>query len=449
MNPTRPHGSRSRLSFARALITLAGGVAALALPACTHEAPVVARDPFPAHAGDEQPAAKATAKGEFVPMQSNSAAQAPAWVHAAAANALSMRAVPDTIPAGSDALANHIPAENPDAVMVDGMEGLAQLTFAQEGSDFDPCISRDGKWLVYASTQHRPTPDIYLKQVGSRTVTQLTADPSSDVMPSLSPDSSRVAFCSNRNGWWNLYVMSASGGQAVQLSTTNAHDLHPSWSSDGKRLVFCRLGQMSGRWELWVMDVSQPQVAEFIGYGMFPQWSPVAGNGADGADKILFQRGRERGDRAFSLWTIEYKPGSAGNPTEIITTRGSAAINASWSPDGQWIVYSTVQAAPAEGQAARPAADLWLTGADGSGRVNLTGGKFSNLMPVWGADNRIYFVSDRNGLDQVWSIATDKALAAAGASNRGMGGMAAGKKDAHHDGGHEKHSETAAAPEGE
>ncbi|MFN0010327.1 MAG: TolB family protein [Phycisphaerales bacterium] len=312
-----------------------------------------------------------------------------------------------------------IPAENPQVPAVDGMENFSQLTFAADGSDFDPKLSRDGKWLVFASTQHRPTPDIYIKGVSSRTVTQLTSDPASDVMPVLSPDASRIAFASNRaGGVWNLYVMSVKGGQAVQLSTSSAHELHPSWSPDGKRLAFCRLGQMSGRWELWVMDVSQPQAAEFIGYGLFPEWAPVAGTGTDSTDKILFQRGRERGDRAYSLWTLDYKPGLAENFTEVATHRGLATTNATWSPDGQWIVYSTSAPglSPIGGKSGP--SDLWVASIDGASRAALTGGRFANALPTWGADNRIYFVSDRGGIENVWSIAADRALAAAGVTPR-------------------------------
>jgi TolB protein len=312
-----------------------------------------------------------------------------------------------------------LPRENPTSAMIDGMEGLTQATFAAEGADFDPRLSKCGTWLVFASTQHRTTPDIYIKKVGSRTVTQLTADPASDVMPALSPDAKRIAFSSNRNGWWNLYLISIGGGQAVQLSTQAAHELHPTWSPDGQRLAFCRLGQVSGRWEVWVLEVDRPQVAEFIGYGMFPEWNPVAATGFDGSDKILFQRSRERGDRAFGLWTIDYKPGFAGSPTEVVSVPGQAAINATWGPDGRWIAYSTVPvnalSTPGAAPAGRPAAaDLWIASVEGTGRVNLTGGRFTNVMATWGADGRIYFVSDRAGVDNVWSVATDRALAAAG-----------------------------------
>lgn len=319
--------------------------------------------------------------------------------------------------------------------MEEGPDGLRRVSFADEGSDFNPRISRDGRWMVFASTQHRATADLYMKSIDGRTVTQLTADPANDIMPAISPDGQRIAFASDRSGRWQLYVMSAAGGQAVQLTDGVANDLHPTWSSDGKSLAFCRLGSRSGRWEIWVLSPQQPAAAEFIGYGMFPEWCPTPATGAAGSDRILFQRGRERGERAYSIWTVDYKPGWAGNPTEIVSGRDFAAINGTWSPDGKWIAYATVPigndralaalAGTAFGGAwSRPAwrtaeadgdrSELWLTSIDGSARVNLTGGRWVNVMPAWGPSNRVYFVSNRGGLDNVWSLSTERALAGAG-----------------------------------
>jgi len=299
---------------------------------------------------------------------------------------------------------------------LDTMDSLAQVTFASQGSDFDPAVSRDGEYVAYASTQHRPTADIYVKNVNGRTITQLTADPGQDVMPSFSPDGKRVAFASNRSGSWDVYVMSVSGGQAVQVTSDIAHELHPSWSPDGRRLVYCRLGEVSGRWEMWVADVDQPMAGEFIGYGLFPSWCPISDSGVDGRDKILFQRSRERGDRAFSVWTVDYKPGDASSPTEIVSSGNAAVINPTWSPDGTRIVYATVPYTNGSGSTnvVRPqSADLWMCGVDGAARVNLTTGRSVNLMPAWGSDGRIYFVSNRGGVENIWSVGTDKAIMAA------------------------------------
>lgn len=310
------------------------------------------------------------------------------------------------------------PGVQPPAVtsVLDGLESLQQVSFSVEGADFDPCIARNGQVMVYASTQHRRTADIYMKRLDGRSVTQLTADPAHDVMPAISPDGSRIAFCSNRAGSWDVFMMSSEGGQAVQLTMTSAHELHPSWSPDGTKLVFSRLGERSGRWEMWVMDVDQPVVSEFIGYGLFPEWCPVAGTGLNGRDKILFQRSLERGDRRFSVWTIDYREGDVSSPTELAASQIAAVINPSWSPDGKRIAFATVSDPDRTGwgTGARPAAaDVWMMDVDGGARVNLTKGRFVNLMPVWGPQGRVYFVSDREGADNIWSIGTDKAIQAA------------------------------------
>lgn len=339
-----------------------------------------------------------------------------------------------------------------------GGGNLTQVSFSQEGADFDPDVSRDGKHLVFASTQHRTSADIFIKNTESRVVTQLTNDPGNSVMPRISPDGTRIAFASNRSGNWNIYVMPITGGKAVQITTGSADDLHPSWSPDGTQIAFCRLGEVSGQWEMWVTDVGNSGVAKFIGYGLFPEWCPVASSGASGADRIAFQRSRERGDRAFGIWTIDYKDGQAMNITEIAASQAAACINASWSPDGKWLAFATVPnpsqwAASSNG---RPAsADLWMVDINGNTRIGLTTGHAVNLMPTWGPGNRLFFVSDRGGVDNIWAMDTTSVVELAMTNMRGNSAVASG--ETHHAGSptpsehaapaHAAPSEHATAPE--
>jgi TolB protein len=324
--------------------------------------------------------------------------------------------VADVAAAGTPATDQTAQMQN-DALS-DALEGLKRSSFADEGADFNPRISGDGRFMVFASTQHRHTSDLYIKQVGSRTVTQLTSDPSNDAMPAISPDGKRIAFASDRTGAWGIYLMPAGGGRAVQLSDGHTHDLHPSFSPDGTRVVFSRL-------ELWVMSVDQPGNAEFIGYGLFPEWCPTGGTGVGGSDKILFQRGRERGQRAFALWTLDYSPGSAGNVTQIVGGREFAAINPTWSPDGMWLAYSRV---PREhfDAGTSAGAELWISSLDGASSIQVSGRAGTNVMPTWGRDGRIYFVSDRSGSENIWSVSTERALAGAKGGTPAVAGTATG-----------------------
>lgn len=302
---------------------------------------------------------------------------------------------------------------------------VAQITFGDEGASFDPCVSRDGSVVVFASTQHRPTSDIYVKPVDGRVVTRLTSDTADDVMPSISPDGTRVAFASNRAGNWDVFVMPITGGPAVQITGDASHELHPSWSPDGNELVFCRLSAGSGRWELWTAVAETNSTPRFIGYGMFPQWSPVSGTGAAGADRIVFQMGRERGSRGFGIWALDYKDGQTGNLTEIAGSTEFALINPSWSPDGQRIVFASIPATQGSAWSSRPTAgELWMMNVDGTGKVRLTSGRSTALMPVWSGE-RLLFVSDRSGSENIWSMQMDRPVVASAGSTAGR--LAAGK----------------------
>lgn len=288
-------------------------------------------------------------------------------------------------------------------------ENVRRVTFTHTGSDFDPYVSNDGTQVVFASTQHRETADIYIKDLFGRTVTRLTSSPAQDVMPALSPDGGYIAFASDRSGSWDLYMMPATGGQPVRLTDDATHDLHPSWSPDGSQIAFSRLGQSSGRWELWVLDIGNPASLRFIGYGLFPEWSPVPGGGTDNADRILFQRSRERGERSFSVWTLDYNPttGNAGRETEIISSSNHALINPSWSPDGRFIAYASVPPAGGTQGITGDASAIWVIGADGRGHVQVVGGSTTDLMPCWSTNNDLIFVSDRGGIDSLWTIELD------------------------------------------
>ncbi|MHC4416837.1 MAG: TolB family protein, partial [Planctomycetota bacterium] len=185
------------------------------------------------------------------------------------------------------------------------------------------------------------------------------------------------------------YVMSMDGGQPMKVTDERDHELHPSWSPDGRRLIYCKLGSKSGRWEMWVVDTKNPGVRRFLDYGLFPQWCPDIAR-----SKILFQRARQRGSRYFSVWTIDYINGDAVHPTEIVSAGNAAVIKNADEHD------SIEQS------------DIWIVNLDGSGRTNLTNGRYANYQPVWGGDGRVFFVSNRTGVDNIWAVNAARAMEA-------------------------------------
>lgn len=282
----------------------------------------------------------------------------------------------------------------------DGVTAVSQVSFATEGADFDPEIDRDGRFIVYASTQHRATADIYRKSIDGRTVIQLTDDPADDTMPALSPDGTQIAFASSRSGNWDIYVMPVDGGRPIQVTSDSSLECHPTWSPDGKHIAFSRWSPQSELWELWVTRLDQPGVSKFVTYGLFPQWSPDPAR-----SRILFQRPRERGSRLYGIWTIDYVNGEAVHPTEIVAASNAATMHPCWSPDGRRIAFTVVVNPDRRGGDWPERSEIWCVNVDGGERVPVVEGSFRNVQPCWGPDGRIYFVSNRNGVENIWAVA--------------------------------------------
>jgi TolB protein len=276
--------------------------------------------------------------------------------------------------------------------------GFQQHTFTDEGYDSDVSVDPTGKWLAFSSTRNSEHPSIYLQRVDGTAVTQLTSDADDDY-PVFSPDGKQIAFSSTRAGTWNLFVMDVDGRNVTQITNGTSQAIHPSYSPDGSRLVFCSLGSRSGQWELWTVSLKTGE-RRMIGYGLFPSWSPDRG-----VDRIAFQRARQRGSRWFSLWTLDLINGESRRVTEVAVSTNAAIISPAWSPDGKRLAFTTVlEPASASSTRLRGQTDVWTIDAGGGGRQRLTDGRATNLTPYWASDNRLYFISDRGGVECIWSV---------------------------------------------
>ena len=52
---------------------------------------------------------------------------------------------------------------------------------------------------------------------------------SAEYGPTWSPDGNRLAFYSDRDGGWSIYVMGADGSDGVRLTPGNSNDQVPAW----------------------------------------------------------------------------------------------------------------------------------------------------------------------------------------------------------------------------
>jgi Tol biopolymer transport system component len=138
------------------------------------------------------------------------------------------------------------------------IDGIVQLT-DDGGDNWDPSWSPDGSHLVFSSRREGNW-EVYVIDIDfsvgvprGAALTRLTTNPANDWLPTWSPDGRRIAFVSDRDGDWEIYVMEADGSLQTNLTRNPADDWVPAWSPDGKRIAY--QSDRDGDWEIYDMDV--------------------------------------------------------------------------------------------------------------------------------------------------------------------------------------------------
>ena len=138
-------------------------------------------------------------------------------------------------------------------------------------------FSRDRQWIAWTDSHGR----LWRSRVNGSERLQLTPDFLKVFLATWSPDGSRLAVMARQtNKPWQIYTISADGGNPEPLFQDSRNACDPSWSPDGTHLVFGRLDNNMGRENeprmLHVIDLSSGR-NEVIPHseGLFsPRWSP-------------------------------------------------------------------------------------------------------------------------------------------------------------------------------
>ena len=103
------------------------------------------------------------------------------------------------------------------------------LDLPDKGYLIDPSWSPNGQLLAFSWRRPTGNYDIYIMDVATRQIIELTRDAGRNERPSWAPDGRHLVFESTRSGTRQIWTMLADGTQARQLTTTG-HNESPNWS---------------------------------------------------------------------------------------------------------------------------------------------------------------------------------------------------------------------------
>ncbi len=207
---------------------------------------------------------------------------------------------------------------------------------------------------------------------------RVTEHPANDVHPAPSPDGSWIAFQSDRDGNWEIYLIDIAGvDDPVRLTNDPAADTRPTWSPDGRRIAFA--SERGGDRDIYILDVDQPGTAtvltELGTSATDPAWSP------DG-ERIAFSTVDETGFRQIHTVSVD------GTVDEALTAAGLPSRSPTWSPDGERIAFSRADA-------------IWTMDSDGTNPMLFAQVEETFLEhPDWSPDGTTIFFDLTAGPDE-------------------------------------------------
>ena len=256
--------------------------------------------------------------------------------------------------------------------------------------------------LVLAAVFLARGPAAPVDQGWTATPERLTPDASLEVDPALSPDGRWLAYSSNRNGLFEIFLrdLSPAPGQAPEnrheqrLALGEGDFFQPTFSPDGRHLVYHDRRQ-GGIWRA-TLDGELDERLQLSNFGSCPAYSPdgrhlvfqstssplLADTAAPAlTDSTLWRLDLERHD-LLQLTEPGQPPGGHATPT--------------FSPDGRWIAFTTARYGSAE---------IWAIEWASRRLVPLVDGSLEGYDPVYGPDGQsLYFSSARRQVKGLWRL---------------------------------------------
>jgi dipeptidyl aminopeptidase/acylaminoacyl peptidase len=298
----------------------------------------------------------------------------------------------------------------------------------------DPRLAPDGSLAVFTVQTVAPVKDGYrhalwaVQTDGHGTARRLTIGARHDRHPRFSPDGRTLAFLSDRRmhveeeptagdakqreDGQQIHLLPLDGGEARRLTDLPRGVDTFAWSPDGQRLLVTSSSHGATRAEdrrrRGKTKTPKPGDAPESDYHFVDRLGYLA----NGVGFVYHTVGQ--------LWIVDVATGEARR----LTDEPAGVGDADWSPDGRRIVYTTNLRRDHD---IETRSHLVVVGADGTGRVRLTGDTAILGAPVWMPDGASIaaiggYLPTNFYRSDLWLIAADGSDAAASTGGRNLTG---------------------------
>lgn len=218
----------------------------------------------------------------------------------------------------------------------------------------------------------------------------------------LSQDGKKLAYCGVRGGKWDLWAKSLADGTEAPIIADDNQRAFPNWSPDGTRLAYLRFDKSSPRntqMMIWSSQNRQEEALTALSTKVpLPyDWSP------DG--KRLLVTLENSDSHRWDIWAmpsiVTGSPRGAG-ARKIASHPTYNLSQPHYSPDGRWILFQAISEIP------NVEASIYVIPAAGGHWTLISKSQPWDDKPRWSPDGKkIYFISARGGLFNVWGIRFD------------------------------------------
>ncbi|MGB9774807.1 MAG: TolB family protein [Bacteroidota bacterium] len=225
---------------------------------------------------------------------------------------------------------------------------VTQLTFGDH-SDRDPCWSPDGEDITFISDA-AGNYDLFIVRADGSGLKQLTYTSGDEGEPAWSPEGTQIAYVLETRGddhvleSSHLYLISVDGSNIQQLTDGPILDSSPDWSSDGRWLVFERMNPDWTERSIWLMKMPEGTAAPLdfpadspagvlVNY-VCPKWLPQEGYLLS---VIRCETALDATDCKIVVFEVEEREGRfslRATPASIETS----FFDYTWGPNGEWLI---------------------------------------------------------------------------------------------------------------